>query len=259
MQKFSIKLKGVHFAYPIKNKKESNKKTATSLSKGNVAEIHSLRNGGGLDRGVESPLKMRGNFSIDIEEFSPSLCTAIMGENGSGKTTLGKLVAGIIRPDKGQIFYNQTDIKNLKLGEIGKQVGYLFQEPSRQIFAPNPLEEISFPLELRGISKEDAQEKAHKLLKLFELEHIINHTTYTLSRGEKQRLAIAATMVCEPRFFVLDEPTTGLDKRRRHLLAETLFILQEQGVGILLISHDREFVNILGAEIRQMEGGKFID
>jgi len=180
----------------------------------------------------QSPIKVREKFSIYIEDFSPSLCTAVMGENGSGKTTLGKLIAGIIRPDKGQIFYNQTDIANLKLGEIGKQVGYLFQEPSRQIFAPNPLEEISFPLELRGVPKEEAQEKAHKLLKLFELEHLISHTTYTLSRGEKQRLAIAATMVCEPSFFVLDEPTTGLDKRRRRLLADTLFVLQEQGVGI---------------------------
>ena len=194
-----------------------------------------------------------------IEHFSPTKCTAIMGENGSGKTTLGKLVAGILRPASGCIFYNGQDISGWKLGEIGRQVGYLFQEPSRQIFAPSPLEEIALPLELRGMPKEQARQKAKNLLAQFDLEHIENSTTYTLSRGEKQRLAIAAAMVVSPRYFVLDEPTTGLDKDRRQMLASTLRKLMNEGMGILLISHDMEFVEDIGADIRYMERGLLLD
>jgi energy-coupling factor transport system ATP-binding protein len=182
-----------------------------------------------------------------------------MGENGSGKTTLGKLAAGLLRPDSGCVLYDGEDIARWKLGQIGRQAGYLFQEPARQIFAPLPIEEIAFPLELRGMPKAEAEDKAMELLRQFELENIVDSTTFTLSRGEKQRLAIAAAMVVEPRFFVLDEPTTGLDKRRRGILAETLHTLMSKNVGILLISHDREFVNELNAGIRIMDGGRLVD
>ena len=201
----------------------------------------------------------RRGFELIVESFTPGLCTAALGENGSGKTTLGKLIVGILRPDSGRVLYDGEDIANWRLGKIGKQVGYLFQEPSRQIFAPRPIEEIAFPLELRGASKPEAEKKARELLAEFELENIAGNTTYTLSRGEKQRLAIASIMACEPKFFVLDEPTTGLDKRQRGILSELLKKLTARGIGVLIISHDRMFVEELGAEIRFMKGGRLID
>ena len=201
----------------------------------------------------------RQDFSLNVEYFSASHCTVVMGENGSGKTTLGKLAAGLLRPDSGCVMYNGQDIAQWKLGEIGKHVGYLFQEPARQIFAPTPLEEIAFPMELRGVEKVQAQEQAWEMLRQFELENIAKHTSYTLSRGEKQRLAIAAAMVMKPSFFVLDEPTTGLDKRRRSILSQTLHNLMENGVAIFLISHDKDFASSLGADIRYMDGGRFVD
>ncbi|MCL2619432.1 MAG: energy-coupling factor ABC transporter ATP-binding protein [Defluviitaleaceae bacterium] len=201
----------------------------------------------------------QSSFELIVDDFLTCGCTAIMGENGSGKTTLGKLVAGILRPAFGCVFYNDTDIAGLSLAQIGQQVGYLFQEPSRQIFAPKPLEEIAMPLELRGIPKKEAHEKAMEMLEKFELSHIIDSVTFTLSRGEKQRLAIASAMVMQPKYFVLDEPTTGLDKTRRQILADTLKKLQEDGMGILLISHDMDFVEMMGATIRQMKGGRFVE
>jgi len=200
----------------------------------------------------------RESFELIVDDFAPRSCTAVLGSNGSGKTTLGKLAAGILKPNSGRVLYNSEDIAPWKLGQIGKCVGYLFQEPSRQIFAPYPLEEVALPLQLRGMSKDESESRAHKLLAEFELENIIESTTYTLSRGEKQRLAIAAAMVCEPHFFVLDEPTTGLDKRMRKILAKTLQTLMDKGKGILIISHDKEFVEELGADIRFMEGGRLL-
>jgi len=198
-------------------------------------------------------------FELIVENFSPGLCTAVLGENGSGKTTLGKLIVGILRPDSGRVLYNGEDIANWRLGKIGKRAGYLFQEPSRQIFAPRPIEEIAFPLELRGVSKMEAEKKARDLLIEFGLENIADSTTFTLSRGEKQRLAIAAVMACEPKFFVLDEPTTGLDKLQRGVLSELLKKLISRNIGVLIISHDRVFVEELGADIRFMKGGRFVD
>jgi len=198
----------------------------------------------------------RRTFSLTVDDFSPGHCTAILGENGSGKTTLGKLAAGILRPDSGRVLYDGEDIAHWPLGRIGRQVGYLFQEPSRQIFAPHPLEEIAFPLELRGMPKQQAEHKARELLREFELENITGNTTYTLSRGEKQRLALAAVMACEPRFLVLDEPTTGLDKRRRGILLSALKRLLSCGIGLMVISHDPKFVEQLGAEIRFIKGGR---
>ena len=201
----------------------------------------------------------KSGFELVVDEFFPIGCVAITGENGSGKTTLGKLIAGVLRPSAGCVRYDGVDIAGLKLGEIGRQVGYLFQEPSRQIFTSSPLAEIALPLELRGVPAGEAREQALALLEEFELTQIIDSTTFTLSRGEKQRLAIAAMMVMRPRFFVLDEPTTGLDKARRQILARTLHKLQDDGARILLISHDEEFVDTMGATVRRMKGGRLLE
>ena len=196
---------------------------------------------------------------MEVRDFSPGPLTALLGDNGSGKTTLGKLAAGILRSDSGRILYDGQDIAAWPLGKIGAQTGYLFQEPSRQIFAPNPVEEIAFPLELRGCPKPEAEETARALLAEFELEDIADSATYTLSRGEKQRLAMAAAMAARPRFFVLDEPTTGLDDRRRGILLDALLRLAGQGVGLLVITHDRPFAGALGADLRFMKGGRLTD
>ena len=201
----------------------------------------------------------RSSFELAVDSFSPpSNCTAVIGENGCGKTTLGKLIAGILRPTSGSIYFNGADIAALALGEIGQLVGYLFQEPSRQIFAPNPLEEIAFPMELRGTPKDEAKKTAREYLAKFELSHIEDSTTYTLSRGEKQRLAIAAAMVMRPKYFVLDEPTTGLDKKRREMLGDILKKLLADGVGVLLFSHDTDFVKLMGADVYHVKGGRMV-
>lgn len=209
--------------------------------------------------GVRYAYKERPGFQLDIPRFAPGPCTALMGKNGGGKTTLGKLISGLIRPGSGVVRYDGRDIAEMKLGQIGARVGYLFQEPSRQIFAPVVLEEIAFPLILRGMPKAEAEEKARAALATFDLSGLETATTYTLSRGEKQRLAIAAAMVCEPRFFVLDEPTTGLDSKRRQLLLRALDQLKARRVGLLVISHDEDFVRELGLAVRHVEGGRLVD
>ena len=199
-------------------------------------------------------------FSLDVPElaFASGECAALVGYNGSGKTTLGKLIAGIIRPSRGRVLLDGEDIADWPLGKIGGKIGYLFQEPSRQIFAPTVLEDITLPLTLKGMDEEQAQELARSMLVRFEMEPLENAITFTLSRGEKQRLAIISMLVNEPGFIVLDEPTTGLDARRKNILGDMLRQLVGEDVGILLISHDIAFVKLYASAVCRMNEGKVI-
>ncbi len=196
-------------------------------------------------------------FALSIQKLSfvGGACSAVCGKNGSGKTTLGKLIAGLLRPTAGSVFFMDEDISAWPLGKIGSKIGYLFQEPSRQIFAPTVLEEITFSLVLNGMEQNIANQIAFEMLEKFDMKSLFESATFTLSRGEKQRLAIVAMLVTKPSFLVLDEPTTGLDSRRKKTLGEMLRKLTSQDVGILLISHDRDFVREYATNTIVMAGG----
>jgi energy-coupling factor transport system ATP-binding protein len=185
--------------------------------------------------------------------------TAITGPNGSGKTTLGKVMTGILRPQKGRVIICGKDSADMKLGEIGRRIGYLFQNPALQIFAPTVREEISFALELKGYSKEEIDSEISRSLKNFDLVHRSDAFPFKLSRGEKQRLAIAAMLVNKPDFLILDEPTTGLDMERRRVLSDILLGLKKKGIGMAVISHDRAFVACLADRTIRMYGGEIVE
>ena len=202
-----------------------------------------------------------GAFSLELAELSlaAGMCAAVCGPNGGGKTTLGKLAAGLLRPSRGRVLLSGDDVAGWPLGRIGARVGYLFQEPSRQIFAPTVLEDVAFPLELKGMEPARARELALASLERLEMAEMAEATTFTLSRGEKQRLALASILASEPGFLVLDEPTTGLDPRRKAILGGIMARLIGQGVGILLISHDRAFVGEHASVVRYMANGRLVD
>jgi len=178
------------------------------------------------------------NFSMGAGEI-----VALTGSNGSGKTTLGKLLCGLLKPQSGTVLFDGEDTAKWSLGRRGQRIGYLFQEPARQLFAPTALEDLTFTQVLRGISQERAEERALALLARFELDSLAaERSMLTLSRGEQQRLAICGLLLNKPDALVLDEPTTGLDARRREILAGTIRECLAGGVSVLLISHDAEFV-----------------
>lgn len=194
------------------------------------------------------------DITLNIKD---GICTAIIGPNGGGKTTLGKLMAGILKPLKGKVFVDGLDTRAVELSRIGEKIGYLFQEPERQIFAPSVKEEIAFAMDLKGFDKFIIESKVNSTLDQFELKELENSFPFQLSRGEKQRLAIASIMINNPSFFILDEPTTGLDIERKEILSVLINNLIENGVGLVVISHDMGFVkkhaqrviSILGGEI----------
>jgi energy-coupling factor transport system ATP-binding protein len=183
--------------------------------------------------------------------------TALVGENGSGKTTLGKILTGILRPASGEILIGEKNIKTLDLGEIGKKVGYLFQNPEKQIFASSVYEDVSFPLEINCVDPEAIKVRTEKILKELEIDHLKDKYPFNLSHGEKQRVALAGILVNETEYLILDEPTTALDTDRKELLGKMLQDIHSQGTGILIISHDEIFINKLCGRVLKMkqEGG----
>jgi len=166
----------------------------------------------------------------------------LTGANGSGKTTLGKLLCGLLKPCGGAVLFDGEHTAKWSLGRRGQRIGYLFQEPARQLFAPTVLEDLTFTQELQGAAPQEAQARAMALLARFELEELAGRGTLTLSRGKQQRLAICGLLLNKPGALVLDEPTTGLDARRRDMLAGVINEVAADGTSVLLISHDIEFI-----------------
>lgn len=182
--------------------------------------------------------------------------TALIGANGSGKTTLTKLMMGILRADQGEIHLGGHPIEKYSIGEIGQRIGYVFQNPDLQLFCSSVAEEIGFGLTNRGCPLAKAEERVDFYLDYFELTAYRNVFPLHLSQGEKQRLAIAAVLVNEPEFLILDEPTIGLDAYRKKLLEEYLGKVARLGTGILLVSHDTDFVGKMADRIITMEKGR---
>lgn len=180
-------------------------------------------------------------------------CTVIVGSNGSGKTTLGKLVMGILKPDTGGVFYDDEPIQDKSLSYLGGRIGYLFQNPSQQIFALTVMEELSFASRMNGMSEEVISNRLDEVVTLFHLEEIIDGKCHLLSQGEKQRVALATIFMRRPEYIILDEPTTSLDRVRKEALMSILTDIKSQGVGMLIISHDKTFVDKLSDRTMNME------
>lgn len=184
----------------------------------------------------------KGGFTLVCPraDFPEGEVTLLVGGNGSGKTTLARLLSGVLRPDKGQYLIQGERAEHWSLGRIGAKVGYLLQEPSRQLFRPLVWQEMTFASDLLGREQGQTAERAESLLAEFDLLRLKDRPTLSLSRGEKQRLALAALLMGGAGFFILDEPTTGLDRHNRLILYDKIEQLRGQGVGFAIASHDRE-------------------
>jgi energy-coupling factor transport system ATP-binding protein len=182
--------------------------------------------------------------------------TAIMGPNGSGKTTIGKLMMGILKPSSGRVFIDGDDTRTLSLGQAGSKIGYLFQNPQFQIFSQNVMDELTFIPRLKGGDENSLKREAKRLIGLLHLEDKKDIPVFNLSYGEKQRLAIAGILACDPRYLILDEPTTGLDMVRKDMLISILKKLLDDGIGMTVITHDRGFINNFSGRLLNMREGR---
>jgi len=186
--------------------------------------------------------------------FAAGAVTAVTGGNGCGKTTLAKLIVGIERPQTGRVLVDGVDIRSLSLAEIGRLVGCVYQNPTHQLFCTSVREEMAYGLRNLGLAEPEIAERTGHYLRYFDLLAHLEDFPPALSHGEKQRLMLAVVLSMRPGCVVLDEPTTGLDVVRRRALGTYLREVAEDGVGVIVVSHERSFVaRYADAEVRMAD------
>lgn len=167
---------------------------------------------------------------------------AIMGSNGAGKTTLVKHLNGLLRPDSGRVILDGVDTKHYSVAELARDIGLVMQNPDHQLFLDSVEREILFSLENLGYQKEEAKERCERTLASLGLEGFSERSPFTLSGGERKRVALATVLATEPRVLSLDEPTIGQDARQKENLARMLSDLNDKGKTVIVVTHDIEFV-----------------
>jgi len=167
---------------------------------------------------------------------------AIVGSNGAGKTTLVKHLNGLLRPDQGRVILDGVDTKHYSVAELSRQIGLVMQNPDHQLFLDSVEREVIFSLENLGFSKEEAKVRCKQTLTDLGLESLVDRSPFTLSGGERKRVALASVLSTEPRVLSLDEPTIGQDARQKENLAKMLAGLNEKGKAVIVVTHDIEFV-----------------
>lgn len=199
-----------------------------------MIECDSVRFGYGKTKDAE--LIHGISLSIEDGEF-----VALTGENGAGKSTFSKLLAGILKPSDGKICVNGIDTKKAKNSILAKTTGFLFQNPDRQLCTYTVRDEIAFGQKaLKTGTEEEISKRTEKIIERFGFNP--DEAPFSLSRGQRQRLALASIIAVEPKVMILDEPTTGLDYKECMEIMSAVKELNKNGTTVIMVCHDMELV-----------------
>jgi len=161
----------------------------------------------------------------------------VLGENGSGKSTLARHLNGLLSPTSGSVRVAGRDTRETPVQQMAAQVGYLFQNPDHQIFAATVREEVGFGPHNLGADEAEVERRVGEALEMVELRGTEEASPFVLTKGERQRVALASVLACRPRVIVFDEPTTGLDGIQQRAMMDLLARLNAEGHTIIVITH----------------------
>jgi energy-coupling factor transport system ATP-binding protein len=184
-----------------------------------------------------TPALRNVTLSVAAGEF-----VALLGPNGSGKTTLAKHLNGLLRPSAGRVLLNGADTRPVRTAALARSVGYVFQNPDHQIFAPSVEEEISFGIRLQGHAEDEVRRRTGEIIARFGLGPLAQRPPAILGSGQRRQVALAAVLATEPPVLLLDEPTGGLDRQSRTELMAEVTAYHRRGHTIILITHDMRLV-----------------
>ena len=192
----------------------------------------------------------------DVElSIYPGEIVALMGSNGAGKSTLLKTIVGLVKPTDGEIAVVGKSVVGRDTADICRDVAYLPQNPNALLFADTVAAELAITLANHGIP--DSKDTAALLAQLG-LSRYTESYPRDLSVGERERVAIGAVTVTEPKLLLLDEPTRGLDYGSKRALADILRGWKQAGAGILLVTHDVEYVAECADRVVMLAEGRIV-
>lgn len=161
----------------------------------------------------------------------------LLGPNGAGKTTTFYMIVGLIPPNRGRIFLDNSDITHMPMYKRARTgIGYLAQEPS--VFRKLTVEQnLLLILEMLGLSKAERRRRADELMDKLGITHLRHQEALRLSGGERRRVEIARSLATQPRFMLLDEPFTGIDPLALQDIQQIIGQLRQEGIGLLVTDH----------------------
>lgn len=195
------------------------------------------------------------SFSMETGEFA-----FLVGPSGSGKSTIIKLLTGEIAPTEGQVVVNGYDIGRLaqrKLPKLRRTIGIIFQDfrliPNRTVF-----ENVALAMYVAGARRSEINKRVPYVLSLVGLDGHLKNMPWELSGGEQQRVAIARALANNPKTIVADEPTGNIDPLLSEEIMKLLTKINETGVTMLVVTHEKELVNHFGKRVIQIQDGKLV-
>lgn len=181
---------------------------------------------------------------------------AFVGTNGAGKSTTMRLINGLLKPSSGQVLIDGVSTTQLRTSQLAAKVGFLFQNPDRQICCSTVREELLFGFRAQGRADAEAEAKVDAMIERFGFDG--DAEPFLLNRGTRQLLALASIIVMEPPVVVLDEPTTGLDFRECAKVMDVIAELNARGTTVVMVCHDMEVVADYAKRVIAMTVGQVV-
>ena len=185
----------------------------------------------------QSPALNKVSVSIAPGEF-----IGLAGRNGSGKTTLTRLMVGLTKPAAGQVLLDGKSAQDCGPAVMARSVGYVFQNPDRQIFRDTVATEVAYGPEQMDWNETERQAAVADALSMTGLTELADAYPRGLTRSFRQKVAIASALALRPRLLILDEPTSGQDEEEKQQLMQLLGDLNRRGLGVILVTHDMELL-----------------
>jgi energy-coupling factor transport system ATP-binding protein len=179
-----------------------------------------------------------------------------MGANGSGKTTLVKHLNGLLRPDRGEVEVDGEPVEGRTIAQVACKAGIVFQNPDMQLFAESVHDELAFGPANLGMAREEIEKTVTRSAESLDIGPLLHESPFTLSGGEKQRVAIGSVLTMGPLAIALDEPTLGLGHGMKEKLGAILRSLSASGRAIIVVTHDVEFAAAHADRVIVMAGGR---
>ena len=193
------------------------------------------------------------NLEIKAGEY-----LALLGSNGSGKSTFIKQLNALLTPTGGRMLFKGESVAEIGPARMGRRIGFVFQNPDEMLFASNVFEEVAFGLRNYGFAQEEIESRVSEVLKTVGLSEAEKIDPFIMTKGDRQKLAVAAVLACEPEILVLDEPTTGLDAQEQDAMTTLLARLNRAGHTVIIVTHSVDLAAAQARRIVLLEKGRIL-